>query len=121
MTQERETPGSDALERLRRGREIVAPSSMWNRIEEEARRDGLPIAWPLRLAAVAAGALLWIAASRVVIPCGDEGVPAWAEVVDAAAPFLVRGSLEERRPDALSQRPELLLIRTLTTAPEESR
>lgn len=118
-----EPSSTDPLARLRRGREILAPESLWSRIESVARRDSEPVAWPVRLFALAAGALLWVGVNAAWAPCLEHELasPAWSHSMDAAAPFLVRGTIDDPRGDALATRPEVLLVQSLIVAPEDSR
>jgi hypothetical protein len=107
-----------ALAALRRGRELQAPPDLWPRIARAARPQ--PLSWPIRIAAIAAGALLWIAGVRAFDrPHATGELPDHLiHQIDAAAPYLLEGSLASQVGNELAAHTEVRLLETLLSSPE---
>lgn len=124
MTDSNAEPRSNAIARLQRGREIVAPARLWTSIDDAVSKDRGAVPWSSRLAALAAGALLWIGIRHTCLEADPRAnelpTPVMNRVV-AATPFLLNGTIEPAPSESFAARPEVLLVSSLYSSLEKPR
>lgn len=124
MTDSNHDERSNAIERLRRGRDIVAPARLWTSIDDAISKDRIVLSWPSRLAALAAGALLWIGVRHTCLEADPRAnelpLPVLNRVI-AATPFLLNGTIEPAPSESFAARTEVLLVSSLYSSLENPR
>jgi hypothetical protein len=119
---------ASARSRLAIGRTIVAPAHLWQRIQNAVGENPAPFSWPARLAAVAAGAVVYAGIAEGLDhfdsgsrPTDPSAVATLTEHFVLAAPYFESGKLEDRQIAALDLRPEMMLIRSSHSGTEIPR